>query len=86
MRARSLRSRVVEGSYEVFLGEVYSDILRKPKKAVVIAAQIMILSSYSLDELNRFSLMIRRREGVMGSRFGSDRERPCERLMPRSRR
>ena len=77
---------MVEGSCDVFLGEVYSDILRKPKKAVVIAAQIMTLSSNSLDELKRFSLMIRRREGVMGSRFGSERERPCDRLMPLSRR
>ena len=65
---------------------MYSDILKKPKKAVVMAAHIMILSSNSLEELNRFSLMMRKREGVIGRRLGRERERPWDRLMPRINR
>ena len=82
----SLRSKVLAGSNWVLRGVVYSDILRKPKKAVVRAAHIMSLSWNSLDELKRFPLMVRRRDGVMGSLFGKEWERPWARLMPRSRR
>ena len=52
------KRRVTEGSNFVLCVEVYSDTRRKPKKAVVIAAQIMSLSSYNLEELNRFSCMV----------------------------
>ena len=48
------------------------DIRKNPKKAVVIAAQIMILSSISLEELNRFLFIILKRGGVMGRRFGRE--------------
>ena len=52
------KRRVTEGSNFVLWVEVYSDTRRKPKKAVVMAAQIMSLSSYNLEELNRFSCMV----------------------------
>ena len=68
----SAKSRVVEGSYEVFLWAVYSEIRRKPKKAVVMAAQIMTLSSNRREELNRFWFIILRREGVIGSLLGME--------------
>ena len=54
-RDRSLYRKVVWGSYFVWWVEVYSDTLRKPKKAVVMAAQSISLSSYALDELKRLS-------------------------------
>ena len=59
---------------------------RKPKKAVVIAAHIMTLSSKSLEELNRLLWMILSREGVMGRRLGSEWDLPWARLMPLSSR
>ena len=42
---KSWTRRVVEGSYFVLWEEVYSETRRKPKKAVVRAAQILSLSS-----------------------------------------
>ena len=42
--ARSCFISVIEGSKDVFRGEVYSDILKNPKNAVVMAAQSIILS------------------------------------------
>ena len=47
-------SKVEDVSYFVLWDDVYSDTLRKPKKAVVMAAHNMSLSSYNLDELKRF--------------------------------
>ena len=44
-RVTSSKSRVDEGSYLVLWEDVYSDTRRKPKKAVVRAAQSMSLSS-----------------------------------------
>ena len=44
-RVISSKSRVDEGSYLVLWEDVYSDTRRKPKKAVVRAAQSMSLSS-----------------------------------------
>ena len=52
---RSVNRKVVRGSYLVRWVEVYSDTLRKPKKAVVMADQSISLSSYGLVELKRFS-------------------------------
>ena len=49
----SLNNRLVVGSNWVFLEVVYSDMRRKPKNAVVIAAHSINLSSKSLEELNR---------------------------------
>lgn len=77
-RTESLRmrmsssKRVIDGSNVCFLGVVYSEIRRNPKKAVVMAAQIMILSSNSLDELNRLLFIVLRRVGVMGRRLGME--------------
>ena len=75
---------VTDGSNCVLRVVVYSEILRKPKNAVVMAAQSIILSSKNLDELNRFWLMMRKREGVMGRRLGREWRRPWARLIPRS--
>ena len=72
------------GSWSCFLLVVYSEILRKPKKAAVIAAHIISLSSNTREELKRLLCIILRRVGVIGRRFGSDRERPWARLMPLS--
>ena len=47
-------SKVEDVSYFVLWDDVYSDTLRNPKKAVVMAAHSMSLSSYTLDELKRF--------------------------------
>ena len=82
----SANNSVVVGSYCVFLWVVYSDILRKPKNAVVIAAQIMTLSSNRREELKRFLLIILRRVGVMGRRLGRVWDRLWARFMPRSSR
>ena len=68
----SVNNRVVVGSYWVFLGAVYSDMRRNPKKAVVIAAHNISLSSNSLEELNRFCCIILNRWGVIGRRFGKE--------------
>ena len=53
----SLYRRVECGSYLFLYGDVYSDIRKKPKKAVRIAVHIMTLSSYIRDELNNSWLM-----------------------------
>ena len=68
----SVNKRVVVGSYWVFLDAVYSNMRRKPKKAVVIAAHNISLSSNSLEELNRFCCIIFSRWGVIGRRFGRE--------------
>ena len=68
--------RVVVGSNLVVWEDVYSDILKKPKNAVMMAVHSITLSSYKRRELNRFRFIIRRREGVMGSLFGRDLEVP----------
>ena len=68
----SAKSRVLEGSKDVFLWAVYSEIRRNPKKAVVMAAQIMTLSSNKREELNKFWLIILSREGVIGSLLGME--------------
>ena len=45
----SSKHSVVSGSNFCIWGETYSDDLRKPKKAVVTAAQSMILSACASD-------------------------------------
>ena len=45
MIVRSVRHSVVAGSYDLTCEEVYSETRKKPKKAVIIAAQIISLSS-----------------------------------------
>ena len=54
-RFMSSYNNVDEGSYFVLWDEVYSETRRNPKKAVVMAAQSMSLSSYLLDEVNKLS-------------------------------
>ena len=44
VKARSCLRSVIEGSKQVFRVEVYSEIRKNPKNAVVIAAQSIILS------------------------------------------
>ena len=68
----SVNNRVVVGSYWVYLGAVYSDMRKNPKKAVVIAAHNISLSSNSLEELNRLCCIIFSRWGVIGRRFGKE--------------
>ena len=82
----SLNKRVMVGSCVVLRSVVYSDTRRKPKKAVVIAAQSITLSSKIREELNNLWFMALRRVGVMGSRLGSEWELPWYRLIPRRRR
>ena len=77
---------VVSGSNFVLCVDVYSDTLRNPKNAVSMAAQSKVLSSYKRCDLNRFSLIVWRMLGVMGRRFGRDREDPCDLLIPLIRR
>ena len=61
---------------------MYSEIRKKPKNAVVIAAHSIILSWYNFDELNKFRLMMMRSGGVMGSLWGRERDGPWDLLMP----
>lgn len=68
----SLNKRVMVGSCVVLRSVVYSDTRRNPKKAVVIAAQSITLSSKIREELNNLWFMALRRVGVMGSRLGSE--------------
>ena len=74
--------RVTEGSYFVLCVDVYSDTRRKPKKAVVMAAQSMSLSSYGLEELNRFSCMVWSKVGVIGCLLGRENFLPSALFMP----
>ena len=73
---------MAEGSYFVLCEEVYSETLRNPKKAVVMAAQSINLSSYTLDDANRFLCIANRVVGVMGCRLGLENCLPCARLIP----
>ena len=81
-RVTSSNRRVDKGSYLVLWEDVYSDTLRKPKKAVVMAAQIIILSSYMREEWNRLSCIIRSKLGVMGRLLGRENLLPSDLLMP----
>ena len=81
-RERSLYCRVVEGSYFVLCEEVYSETRRKPKKAVVMAAQSISLSSYTLDDANKLFRIVNRVVGVMGCRLGIENFLPCALLIP----
>ena len=65
-------SRVKLGSKEVLRREVYSETRRKPKKAVVMAAQSMTLSSYRREELNSVWCMVLSSMGVIGKRLGTE--------------
>ena len=67
------------GSNFVLWEDVYSETLRKPKKAVVMAAQSISLSSYFLDDAKRF---LCRCVGVMGCRFGVEYCFPWVLLIP----
>ena len=74
--------RVYKGSYMVLWEEVYSDTLRKPKNAVVMAAQIIILSSYRWEEWKRLSCIVKSKLGVMGRLLGRENLLPSDLLMP----
>lgn len=50
----SLSIRVVIVSNRVVWEDVYSDIRKKPKNAVMMAVHSITLSSYKRRELNRF--------------------------------
>ena len=62
---------------------MYSDTLSNPKNAHTIAAQIIILSSYLVEELNKLNLIVRNKSGVTGKRFGFLNLLPWDFLMPR---
>ena len=85
-RDKSSYNKVDCGSYLVLCVDVYSDTLRKPKNAVVMAAQNISLSSYMMDELNKFSRMLWRIVGVMGLLFGSENFFPSVLFIPLSSR
>ena len=80
--ARSENNRVDCGSNVFFRGEVYSETLRKPKKAVRMAAQIISLSSYSVDDRNNCCCICRSMGGVIASLFFFLKRDPWECFMP----
>ena len=82
----SVISKVEDGSYFVLCDDVYSDTLRNPKNAVVMAAHSMSLSSYILDELKRFSWIRWSMSGVMGCLSGTENFLPSDLLIPLRRR
>ena len=67
----SSKHNVVSGSYFCVCDEQYSEERRKPKKAVVTAAQSMHLSACDRDDAARYVKMTFNLFKVTGMRFGA---------------